>query len=365
MDVERMKNFLIRFLYYGLMVAIFYCLLKFVLPFFMPFVLAFMIALLLKTPINRLSKALHAPRAPVAVVLLVLFYVVVGTLLALLGARIVIAVGDLLRSLPAFYSSSIEPALYRIQDWLGGLFARLDPQVLTLLDGVGDSLTKALASAVTGLSSLAMPAMTVVAAGVPTFFVRLLLLIISSFFFVVDYYKVVSFLARLLPPRGREMLFRIKRNGVDTVFKFGRAYAILLSLTFVELAIGFSLLGVRAAILVALATAVVDILPVLGTGTILIPWGIYELISGKIGMGIGLLVLYAIITVVRQSLEPRVVGRQIGLYPLATLLCMFAGAQLFGFWGLFGLPISLVVFIQMRKEDHPEEQTQPAKKAEE
>ena len=68
---------------------------------------------------------------------------------------------------------------------------------------------------------------------------------------------------------------------------------------------------------------------------------------------------------VRQSLEPRVVGRQIGLYPLATLLCMFAGAQLFGFWGLFGLPISLVVFIQMRKEDHPEEQTQPAKKAEE
>ena len=351
MEVERMKNFLIKFLYYGLLVAIFYCLLKFVLPFFMPFVLAFMIALLLKTPVNRLSKALHAPRTPVAVALLILFYVVVGTLLALLSTRAVIVVGEQLRSLPAFYSSTLEPAILQVQEWVGGFLSRLDPEAIALLDGVGDSLTKALASAVTGLSSLAMPAMTTVAAWVPAFFVKLLLMIISSFFFVVDYYKVVSFLARLLPPRGREMLFRIKRNGVDTVFKFGRAYAMLLGLTFVELAIGFSLLGVRAAILVALITAVVDILPVLGTGTILIPWGIYELISGQFGMGIGLLVLYALITVVRQSLEPRVVGRQIGLYPLATLLCMFVGAQLFGFWGLFGLPITLVIIIQLRRED--------------
>ena len=364
MDVERMKNFLIRFLYYGLWVAICYCLLKFVLPFFMPFLLAFMIALLLKTPINRLSKALHAPRTPVAVVLLVLFYLVVGTLLALLGARVVIAIGDGLRSLPNFYSSTIEPAIYQFQDWLGGFFTRLDPQILALLDGIGDSLTQALATAVTGLSKLAMPAMTSLAAVVPAFFVKLLLLIVASFFFVVDYYKVVSFLARLLPPNGREMLFRIKRNGVDTVFKFARAYAILLGLTFVELAIGFSLLGVRAAVLVALVTAFVDILPVLGTGTILIPWGIYELISGRIGMGIGLLVLYALITVVRQSLEPRVVGRQIGLYPLATLLCMFAGAQLFGFWGLFGLPIALVIFIQLRREDRQEAELEQSPKEE-
>ena len=116
------------------------------------------------------------------------------------------------------------------------------------------------------------------------------------------------------------MLFRIKQNGVDTLLKFARAYAILLGLTFVELSIGLSLLGIKNAILIALGTAVVDILPVLGTGTILIPWALYQLFSGSVGQGIGLLAIYGIITVVRQALEPRVVGRQIGLYPLALSL---------------------------------------------
>ncbi|MEG2165300.1 MAG: AI-2E family transporter, partial [Ruthenibacterium sp.] len=67
-------------------------------------------------------------------------------------------------------------------------------------------------------------------------------------------------------------------------------------------------------------------------------------------LGFGILILYLIITVVRQSLEPRVVGKQIGLYPLITLICMFVGASLFGFFGLFGLPIAATVFVQMRRD---------------
>ncbi len=346
-----MRAFLIKFFYYTLIVAIAYCALKFVVPFFMPFVLAFLIAFLLKTPANRLSKRLHLRRGPVAVVLLILFYTVLVTLTALLGTRLVLACVDALKALPQFYSSTVEPAIFQIEEWLSALFARLDPQLIAALDTLSQSLTDALGSAVSAISSAAIAATTGAAGHIPAFFVKFLLMIVASFFFVVDYYKVASFLANLLPPRGKAMLFRIKQNGVDTLLKFARAYAMLLGLTFVELSVGLSLLGIKNAILIALGTAVVDILPVLGTGTILIPWALYQLFSGSIGQGIGLLAIYGIITVVRQALEPRVVGRQIGLYPLATLLCMFAGAQLFGFWGMFALPIGLTIFMQMRRED--------------
>jgi sporulation integral membrane protein YtvI len=147
------------------------------------------------------------------------------------------------------------------------------------------------------------------------------------------------------------MLFKIKDNGIDVLFKFAKAYALLLGLTFVELSIGLALLRVHYAILWAALIALVDILPVLGTGTVLIPWAVVNLILGNYPLGVGLLVLYGIITVVRQSLEPRVVGKQIGLYPLVTLVCMFLGSYLFGFVGLFALPIAVTVLVQLSRTE--------------
>ena len=166
---------------------------------------------------------------------------------------------------------------------------------------------------------------------------------------MVDYYKITSFIVGLIPQRGKDMLFKVKEHGIDVLLKFGKAYAILLFITFVELSIGLSLLQIEYSVLIAAGTALVDILPVLGTGTILIPWGVVNLLLGNFPLGIGLLVLYAIITVVRQTLEPRVVGKQIGLYPLVTLMCMFVGSYLFGIVGLFGLPIAVTIVVQLHR----------------
>ena len=96
-----------------------------------------------------------------------------------------------------------------------------------------------------------------VAGSVPSFLVKFIITIVASFFFVSDYYAITSFLARQLPQKARDMLFKVKEKGVDVIFKFGRAYAILLSITFVELLIGFSLLRVDYALLIALLTAIV------------------------------------------------------------------------------------------------------------
>jgi len=125
----------------------------------------------------------------------------------------------------------------------------------------------------------------------------------------------------------------------------------MMLITFIELAVGLSILRVDGALSVAVLIAFVDILPVFGTGTIVIPWGIIELLKGNTLFAIGLAILYVIITVVRNVLEPKLVGKQIGLHPLVMLICMYVGVKVFGFTDLFILPIIAVIMKYLYDND--------------
>ena len=345
--VERMRAFIIKFLYFAIWAGIVYCLLKYAMPLFMPFVVAFVIAFMLKPLINLLAAKTPLGRRSAAIILLVVLYAGLGTLLTFVSIRIVVWLGGWFSDLPVLYSGAIEPAVGQVGRAFEALFAGLGPDVRSFLDLASENLSSAVSSLVSGISSSAIDLVAGVAGRVPWIVAGTLICIIASFFFVVDYYNITSFLVRQLPQRGRHLLFVIKDYVVGTLFRFGRAYLLLMTLTFVEVSAGLLILRVPSAFLIALVTAVVDIVPVLGTGTIMIPWALYSLITGNYFLGIGLAVLYVVITIVRQTLEPRVVGAQIGLYPLLTLICMFIGAQLFGFWGLFGFPITLVVLVHL------------------
>ena len=106
-------------------------------------------------------------------------------------------------------------------------------------------------------------------------------------------------------------------------------------MTFAEVLVGLSILRVRYALLMSLIIAVVDILPILGTGTVLIPWAIFSYVTGDGGLGTGLLILYAIVLILRQLIEPRIVGSSLGLHPLATLASIYLGIKLIGLGGIF------------------------------
>ena len=108
-----------------------------------------------------------------------------------------------------------------------------------------------------------------------------------------------------------------------------------------ELALGLTVIGVDCSLLIAFLISVFDVLPVLGTGGIMIPWTILTALQGNYPLSAGLLTVYLIITVIRNIIEPKIVGSQIGLHPVVTLSSMFVGAQLFGVLGLFGFPIGL------------------------
>ena len=126
-----------------------------------------------------------------------------------------------------------------------------------------------------------------------------------------------------------------------------RAYGLIMCVTFLEMVLGLSILKLFGIyengyiFAIALITAVIDIVPVLGTGTVLIPWAIWMFFSGDVAMG--LLVIYGVITVVRQIVEPKLVASQLGLPAFVTLMAMYIGSQLFGFVGLFLLPMTVML----------------------
>ncbi|MGN1121931.1 MAG: sporulation integral membrane protein YtvI, partial [Eubacteriales bacterium] len=168
-------------------------------------------------------------------------------------------------------------------------------------------------------------------------------LILSLFYFGCDYEKITGFIRRQLSEKQLAFAYELKNQFFVTIFSILRAYAILLCMTFLELWIGFLIIGIPYATLIALITALVDILPVFGTGTVLVPWGIIALLTGNFKTGLCILVLYVIITVIRQIAEPKILGSSVGMHSLITLMSMYFGLRLWGIGGLFLFPFAVII----------------------
>ena len=140
------------------------------------------------------------------------------------------------------------------------------------------------------------------------------------------------------------MIIDVKKTLFSTVGKYLRSYSILMFTTFAELLIFFLIFGFEPALPLAFLIAIVDILPVLGVGTILIPWSLVSLLSGAPWRALILICMYIVVTIVRQVLEPKVIGDHVGMMPILTLFCIWVGLKLFGFGGMFLIPITVVIF---------------------
>lgn len=343
MGTEKKRDFIINVIYILIVGAILYITLKYALGWFLPFVVGFGIAFILKPLINLLTKKLKIKRKVVAGLTVLVFYATVGALFTLLLFKLGLVMKDLFIKLPSIYLNTIEPLIYELSANVEDILVNLDPALLEAIKQAITSIADSLGSIISSVSSGAVSFITSTVSVVPSFFIILIFSIISSFFFAMDYEKITSFVIRQFSPKGREIVLDIKEYIVGTLFKIVKAYSILICITFIELSIGLSILRVESAISIALLIACVDILPVLGTGGIVIPWIFVELFKGNTALAIGLTVIYVVITIIRNILEPKIVGEQIGLHPLIMLICMFVGVKFFGVMGLFVLPIIMII----------------------
>ena len=341
MKIEKRLRFIINVAYFAILAAAAFLLLRYGLPALMPFVLAFLLAYCLKRPIRFLAEKLRLGRRAAALLTVLLFYGTIGLFLAFLSVRAISGVSQFIVNLPGLYAEYAEPVLTSFFESAEEFFLYQDPELLNQLNAVWEQFLNSLGQQVTGLSVEVMGVLSGMASSLPAFFIRLVLMIIASFFIAMDYDALTGFCMDQMSGRTKKIFLQIKEYVVGTLFVCIRSYALIMSITFVELAVGLTLIGVEYSVAIALFIAVFDILPVLGTGGIMIPWVILEAFRGDLALAVRLLIVYVAITVIRNILEPKIVGSQIGLHPVVTLASMFLGAQLFGVISLFGFPIGL------------------------
>lgn len=344
MTTERKRDFLIKTAYAAVIILLIYFFFKYAINWIMPFVIAFIFAALLYPLIKLLSEKLRLKKhvRPVAAVITTLFFCTVGVLTWFIISRIVVAVSGFITSLPEYFTTTIKPSLEVAYEKLRGFLSNLNIEINTGSKTFFDSLY----SGITGFVSKAVPSLSFITS-IPGMIVSVIIMIISTFFISMDFDKITGFCLAQLPKKTADFVRELKDYTVKILFKYVRSYALILGITFAELLLGFFIMhfitGQQNVFLLALLIALLDILPIVGTGTVLLPWALISFITGDIASGICLLVIYAVITVIRQFIEPKIVGDQVGLHPVATLIAMIVGTRLFGAIGLFGLPISLAI----------------------
>lgn len=264
----------------------------------------------------------------------------------MIGFKVFIFLKDLILGLPQLYNESIHPAFQTATDNLVLRFPTIKPYINDIVNNISDSI----ATFLTNTSTTLLGTVTGLAGQLPILLIRLIFTIVASFFFTIDYYRITSVIVRQFSGNRREMLLKLKDNGIGTLGKFIRAYAAIISITFLELSLGFLILGIPHPFLFGVLVAIIDIMPIIGTGAIILPWSIISFVMGNTKIGIGMLILYVVITCVRQIIEPKIVGQQIGLHPIITLLLMFIGAQLMGVLGLLLLPIIATILKKLNDE---------------
>jgi len=359
--VAKRRDTLINIAYIVAVLAILYLFFKYCFWVAAPFVLTFLFAVINQRPLRWLDKKTNNKCHSLWSILIVLFsicVVVVPIILLLMRlfkeissfityltgqlddlptflAMIENSLLDFLKFLPDGIYTSVSQS---ISNFFGNLINDFD---ITKIGIDMDTIKGGITSGVSGVFN--------VVKSVPSVLLALVIGIIAWIFFTKDYNMIVGFIRRQLPEKNKNLLSETKQIFSNTIVKMIRAYAIIMFITFCELFLGMTIMTAVGImhnsyiLVIAIAIAIFDILPVAGSGGILLPWSLFSFITGDIAQGIGLIVLYLIITVVRQYIEPKIVGNTLGVHPLVTLMGLYFGLKIFGFMGMFIVPLALMI----------------------
>ena len=326
--------------------------LRFLLPIALPFLLAALLALAAEPLVVNLNRHLRLPRGAAAAVGVTVVLALTVLLLLAFCAFLVKELGALAGILPDLEDAT-SSGLDSLELWLLNLAQKtpdgISPILVHGVEGMfsnGSALLDGLTGRLLNLATSVLKALPDSALGLGTW-------ILASFMISARLPKIRTWIQAHLPKAWYEKYAPYLQTLKKTVCGWLLAQAKLVGITFSILVVGFFLLQIEHPILWAAATCLVDILPVLGTGTVLIPWSLVCFLQGDSLRAIGLLAIYIVISLLRSVLEPRFVGKQLGLDPLITLLAIYAGYRLWGLPGMLLAPILAVtatqIFFQAKK----------------
>jgi sporulation integral membrane protein YtvI len=296
--------------------------------------------------VASLSRRLKLRRSLAAGALITALLLVVGGGAAALTLHLAMELRSWSEQLPELavtFASMWNGAIDRLEAWYGACPGFLR----SALDGLASYLSSEGPSLAGSAAAWVMGAASDLLAALPSAGLFLVTTILAIYFTAVSYPSILSFLKRQLPQRWQVKCRQAARCCRETMLKWLRSELLLIFVTFLILLGGFTWMGSKYALLAAAGVALVDALPVLGTGTVLLPWAAGCLLLGESGRALALTALYAAATLTHTLLEPRLLAGQVGLPPITALLAMYVGFHFMGVGGMLLLPILLLLVKQL------------------
>lgn len=342
MSAKYLRN-IVNILLFAAGILFFVILTPKVLVFFMPFVVGWIISLLANPLVRFLEKHLKIVRrhSSVLIIIAAIALVVSGAYFAI--SAIIREMSGFAEVLPDIYNSFLAD-LKTIGDNTQGFASRFPAQISEGIANLTNSLTQALGDIIGAIGKPTVEAAGTVARNIPNAFVHVIFSILSAYFFIADREKIMQKLREHTPVDLWEKWYFIVEKFRTAVGGYFKAQFKIMGVVAVILFIGFMILKLRYAALPAVLIALLDFLPFFGTGTALIPWAVFKLLSGDYTFAVGLVIIYLVSQLVRQIIQPKIVGDSIGLNPLATLFFMYIGYKVSSIFGMIiAVPIGMIL----------------------
>lgn len=309
-----------------------------------PFLLALVVAISLE-PLNQMfMKKFRMNRLLAATISSSIFTIILIGLIALLGVKIVAELIAFFKKVPNYFENAngmVNDLMLKAQS----LYQNLPPDSIQTLENWLMGLASTLTKMVGTLSNTVIA----FASSIPGMFIFFIVFLVAVYMmnFSLNTMKktVLSLFEEKSQPQVNDLLNNLKKS----IFGFLRSQFILSALTYIISLIGLLVLDVKYPLAIALLIIIVDIMPILGTGSVLIPWGCYLLLTGDVFTGVGLIVLFLVITVFRRIVEPKILGDSVGIGSLSALVSLYVGFKLVGVIGVFIGPLVVIIYMAARK----------------
>lgn len=317
-----------------------------VLSLLMPFVIALLAAWLLNPLVHWVHRKLHISRKVISLLIILLVFSLTGGLIFWLCYT----VGHEVSTLVSDWSgggASLQSGLTAVSDWFGNLFSGLPEDLSAWLTSAYDSIVAQLETLLGNLLSLAGQSVGSVATQVPSAVVAVVVFLVASYFMIADYPHYREELSRRLQGRSRTFWSHLRSIAVKAFSGYFKAQLLLSVGVFFILLVGFLVIRQPLALLLAIFMAIVDFIPIVGSGTFLIPWAAIDLIVGNYRQAIQLMVIWGLVCLFRRVAEPKFVGDQTGLSPILSLISIYVGMRVGGIIGMILGPILLLIVINL------------------
>ena len=314
-----------------------------VLVFFMPFVVGFILSLIANPVVKFLEKRIKIKRKYGTV--LIISVAIAAVVLACygIGAVLVVGIKGFVEYLPTMYVNA-EVELESAADGLQNIIEKIPFLQSINVHQFGSAVKNMMDSMITGEDSSGITALSGFAKSIPNMLVSCVMGLLATYFFIADRDKMGDDLVKHLPVSFRERTMQMYGEVLKAVGGYFKAQFKIMGVIYVVITIGLVILDVKYAWLIGFGIAFLDMLPVFGTGTVLVPWAVVKLFSGNYFTAAGMIVLYLVALLVHQFIQPRLIGKSVGMNTFATLVCMYIGYELGGVFGMIiAIPLGMLL----------------------